>query len=68
MNSFEIELNGERRQVTGVTVAQLVEELQLGEKKFAVEINCSIVARTSFATTTLRPGDCVEIIHFVGGG
>lgn len=68
MNTFEIELNGEPHRVQGGTVIDLIRELQLEQRKFAVEINRNILPRDSFASTQLNPGDRVEIIHFVGGG
>lgn len=52
----------------GMTVAQLLNHLELPEKKIAVERNREIVPKSTFDTAALSDGDCLEIIHFIGGG
>jgi sulfur carrier protein len=62
-------VNGAERDVTdGLTVRALVEHLGLTEGPVAVEVNRDVVPRAQHATATLRDGDQVEIVHFVGGG
>jgi len=51
-----------------MTVAALLEHLQLPPKKVAVERNLEIVSKSTFAETELSDGDRLEIIHFIGGG
>lgn len=66
---MRVRLNGAARDVVeGTTVAALIEELGLRERRIAVEINRDIVARGAYDECSLREGDEVEIIHFVGGG
>jgi sulfur carrier protein len=36
--------------------------------RVAVELNLDIVPRDRWATTALKDGDRLEIVHFVGGG
>ena len=52
----------------GMTVAALLEHLQLPPKKVAVERNLEIVSKSTFENTELSDGDRLEIIHFIGGG
>ena len=52
----------------GATVADLVATLGLGARRIAVEVNRMVVPRAEYPRTTLREGDAVEVIHFVGGG
>jgi len=62
-------LNGEERHCReGSTIAHLVEELGLGKRRIAVEINRDILPRDEYATHRIQPGDHIEIVHFVGGG
>ncbi|MFN8392022.1 MAG: sulfur carrier protein ThiS [Bdellovibrionota bacterium] len=68
MKGFEIQLNGEARTVSSTTVAALLEELGLADRKVAVELNHVIVSRADYPATALAAGDKLEIIHFVGGG
>lgn len=66
---MNIYLNGEARQVPdNCSAAQLVEELALGGKRIAMEVNMEIVPRSSYADHTLRADDKVEIVHAIGGG
>ncbi|MCL4164913.1 UNVERIFIED_CONTAM: hypothetical protein GTU68_056474 [Idotea baltica] len=64
----EITFNGEPKTVESSTVQLLIEELQLGAKRFAVERNKEIVPRSQFAETEVAAGDVIEIVQFVGGG
>jgi sulfur carrier protein len=64
-----IRLNGEWQSVRdGVTVAELLAELGLENRRIAVEVNCHVVPRRDHAAHRLRDGDEVEVVHFVGGG
>jgi len=66
---MQITVNGALRDVPeGLTVRGLVEHLQLTEGPVAVEVNRTIVPRARHAEHTVRQGDEVEIVHFVGGG
>ncbi|MGD9096261.1 MAG: sulfur carrier protein ThiS, partial [Chromatiales bacterium] len=49
-------------------VEMLIAELDLGEKRFAVEINEELVPRSTFATRALAEDDRVEIVTAIGGG
>ncbi|MFZ1157719.1 MAG: sulfur carrier protein ThiS, partial [Candidatus Sulfotelmatobacter sp.] len=50
------------------TLATLVEILGMKADRVAVELNRDIVPRDLWAETVLNEGDCLEIVHFVGGG
>ncbi len=52
----------------GMTVAALLDHLELPRKKIAVERNMEIVPKSAFDTQALSEGDRLEIIHFIGGG
>lgn len=64
----EIIFNGEPRAITSTTVAALLSELGLSEKRLAVELNRVIVPKTNYTDTPVAAGDSVEIVTFVGGG
>ena len=62
-------INGEPRSFEGpLSVAQLIERLQLGSKRVALERNGEIVPRGRFAEQPLHDGDRLEIVVAVGGG
>jgi sulfur carrier protein len=52
-----------------VTIADLLRELDLDPRMIVVEHNGEILRRDASAPSpALRPGDIVELVHFVGGG
>jgi len=64
-----VEVNGEPREMPeGATVLALLEQLGVGPGPVAVERNAEIVPRAEHAATTLRDGDRLEVVQFVGGG
>jgi sulfur carrier protein len=66
---ISLTINGEpRRFETDLTVAQLIERLELAGKRVALERNGEIVPRSSFASAHLAEGDRLEIVVAVGGG
>ena len=67
--AMRITLNGEAREVTeGQSVAALLADLGIQAERVAVELNLTIVDRRTFTGTSLRDGDRVEVIGFIGGG
>jgi thiamine biosynthesis protein ThiS len=65
----EVVINGERRNVPdGLNLETLLDYLELRRDRVAVELNRSIVKRESWSDHPVRPGDRLEIVHFVGGG
>jgi|SRR5579864_3081405 len=64
-----LHINGEQRDFPdGLTVAALVEQLGMKPDRVAVELNLEIVPRAEWEKTTLKDGDKLEVVHFVGGG
>jgi sulfur carrier protein len=65
----QITVNGQPREVAdGLTIAQLLDELALATKYFAVEVNLQLVPRQQHAQHRLVEGDRLEIVTLVGGG
>ncbi len=66
---IQIQLNGEVKKFEKpLTLAELLTQLSLVKEKVVVEHNLIIISREDLAKTTLKEGDTVEIVHFVGGG
>jgi thiamine biosynthesis protein ThiS len=62
-------VNGEPADLSeGTHIVDLLDRLGLKPERLAVEVNQRIVRRAEWTSTTLRDGDKVEIVHFVGGG
>lgn len=68
-HSASIVLNGEKRAVRiGLTVADLLRDLELHAGMVVVERNREILAREVLQDTPVEEGDRIELVHFVGGG
>ena len=66
---MQITLNGDRHEVAGpLTVTDLLARLDIDARRVAVEHNLVVLKRDAFDRTTVREGDEVEIVNFVGGG
>ncbi|MBW8330132.1 MAG: sulfur carrier protein ThiS [Thiobacillus sp.] len=66
---IELVINGEPRTFPApLTLAQLIESLDLTGKRIAIEKNGEIVPRSQHVDTPLASGDCLEIVVAVGGG
>jgi sulfur carrier protein len=71
---MKLHINGEERilpdppPATTFTLAALIESLNMKSDRVAVELNREIAPRDRWPQTMLRDGDCLEIVHFVGGG
>lgn len=64
-----VNINGTKRQFPeSISVASLIEEMELTGKRIALERNGEIVPRSSFATQKLVEGDKLEVVVAVGGG
>jgi thiamine biosynthesis protein ThiS len=61
-------VNGERRDVAeGLTVGALVAQLGI-RGRVAVELNGEVLRQAQHPEVTLREGDTLEVVTFVGGG
>lgn len=66
---MEITLNGESKKIESeVTLDRLLDLFSLPRARVAVELNRSVIRRADWPETSLRDGDVIEVIHFVGGG
>lgn len=66
---MDVVINGERKQITaGVTLLDLLQQLELDPRAVVVEHNRRIVRRVGLSDVTVHDGDAIELVHFVGGG
>ena len=66
---MRIHLNGEARDIQeGLSIADLLVQLDLTGRRVAVELNLDIVPRSQHAETRPRDGDRLEVVHAIGGG
>lgn len=66
---MHVTINGRQEALAdGLSVANILATRQLQPIRVAVEINEQIVPRKRFGETTVKEGDRIEIVTFVGGG
>ncbi len=62
-------LNGKDKQIdSNSSIEQLLKNLNLENKRLAVEINQAIIPRSEFNSHRLKESDKVEIVQAIGGG
>ena len=67
--TVSIQVNGEHRRVrSGLSLAELAQDLGLLPEKVAIERNLEVVPRSTLGDVLVEDGDELEIVHFVGGG
>ena len=68
--SAHIRINGQDEVLSAATLAALLEEkaVDVTQRGIAVALNGSVVPRSAWAATALKPGDNVEIVRARQGG
>lgn len=61
-------INGCEQAAIGKSVADVIEEMDIDIRTIAVELNEEIVSKADYDSTTLKEGDVLEVVSFVGGG
>lgn len=69
---MNLTVNGKPASITEenpVSVTQLLEALQVAQREYVtVELNGEILDRGDFEGATVKDGDTVEFLYFMGGG
>ena len=69
MSDLRLVVNGEPRSVPGpAMLSDLLNHLGLDPRMVVVELNREIIRRPRLEELSLKEGDQVELVHFVGGG
>ena len=68
-NKIKITVNGKQMTVNlKYSLKNLIDKLKLPIKKVAIELNREIVNKKRISKITLKSGDKIEIVNFIGGG
>ena len=66
---MNLTVNGEKRDFPEPILAcELLDSLGISSDRVVVQLNLKVLRREKLTTTSLKEGDVIEIIHFVGGG
>lgn len=64
-----LKINGKEKKVSeGISISQLLDELNIQKDRVAVELNKEIAKKSQWENIYLKEGDVLEIVTFVGGG
>ena len=65
----KIQLNGKKITIRSkVSIRDILKRYKLDNKKVAIELNGTIIAKDNFKKKYLKNNDKLEIVHFIGGG
>lgn len=66
---MRITLNGKTEEIReSMTLLKLMEFFHLRPERVAVELNKKVIRQEDYASSRVREGDTIEIVHMVGGG
>ncbi len=63
-----VKINGKSEEVQGTTVLDLLKARNIDPHMVAVELNAQMLERVHLATTSVKEGDQLEFLFYMGGG
>ncbi len=65
---MQVKINGKPEDIPDGTVLDLLNSKKIEPQMVAVEVNDTVLDRDHLATTTLKEGDQIELLFYMGGG
>mgnify|MGYP001619369233 FL=1 len=65
---MQLKLNGKSEEIQSGNVLDLLTLKKIDPQMVAVEVNDKMIDREHLATSTLKEGDQVEFLFYMGGG
>ena len=65
---MQVKINGKTEIIQGGTVLDLLKAKNIEPQMVAIEVNDAMLERSHLATTTLKEGDHIEFLFYMGGG
>ncbi len=63
-----VKVNGELIDISGMTIAEYLEQSSFDTARIAIERNEEFVPKWQYSEAVLKDGDSLEVVSFVGGG
>ncbi|SEF46890.1 MULTISPECIES: sulfur carrier protein ThiS [Lachnospira] len=63
-----VKINGQSLEAAGRNLLEVVRELEFKDNSYVIEYNLEILKKEFYDKTTLKDGDVVEVVSFMGGG
>jgi sulfur carrier protein len=65
---MQVQINGKKEEIHAGNVLDLLKAKSIDPHMVAVELNSQMVERELLETTTIKEGDQVEFLFYMGGG
>lgn len=65
---MHVKINGKAEEIHGTTVLDLLKAKNIDPHMVAVELNNTMLERDHLATTSVKEGDQLEFLFYMGGG
>ncbi|MFH2057459.1 MAG: sulfur carrier protein ThiS [Pseudomonadota bacterium] len=65
---MEISLNGKKIISNSTTLLRLISETGFDTQSLIAEVNFEVIKEENWSDTTIKDGDQIELLSFVGGG
>ncbi len=65
---MNIKINGKEEARSEITLLDLLKAKNIEPQMVSVELNSTMIPRKNYAETTLKDGDQIEFLYFMGGG
>ncbi len=63
-----LKINGKKEDIQCTTLEDLLRVKNIEPQMVSIELNDNMVSRENLASTTLKEGDAIELLFFMGGG
>jgi sulfur carrier protein len=65
---MQVKINGKQEDVNVKNVLELLKVRNVEPEMVSVELNSQILDRKDYAATSIKDGDIIEFLYFMGGG
>ncbi len=65
---MQVKINGKQEDIDVKTVMELLKVRNVEPEMVSVELNSQILDRKDYAATSIKDGDIIEFLYFMGGG
>ncbi len=65
---MEITINGKNETIDATTILEVLKAKEIDHQLVAVELNTQIIEQEQLATTSIKDGDKLEFLFYMGGG
>lgn len=65
---MKVKINGKEEDIKETTILDLLKSRKVEPEMVSVELNSKILDRKEYQETTIKEGDMIEFLYFMGGG